>query len=76
MNNNKSLRVSDAKVTLTQEQDSCSASIEDQYLTIEVTDAGAGPYLVLKTDRWAIDIDELQAFIDKLNEVYKLCNQQ
>lgn len=75
MSNNKSLRVSDAKVTLTQEQDICSASLH-QYLTIEVTDAGAGPYLVLKTDRWVIDIDKLQAFIDKLNEVYKLCNQQ
>ena len=69
------LRVCTAQITLTQEQDSCSTAIDDQYLTVEVVDAGAGPYLILETKRWALDIGEIQAFIDKLNEVYKLCNQ-
>jgi len=69
------LRVCTAQITLTQEQDSCSLDNDDQYLIVEVADAGAGPYLVLQTKRWALDIDEIQAFIEKLNEVYKLCNQ-
>lgn len=72
----KNLRICGASIRLTQEQDDYdTTSVDDQYLDIQVVDAGAGPYLVLKTDRWALDIDEIQLLIDKLNEVYKICSK-
>jgi len=37
-----------------------------QELTVEFTHCGAGPYLVLKTQRWAID--EPSELLDLLNE--------
>lgn len=38
-------------------------------LEITVTDAGAGPYIVIKTDRWAMDEPaELQAILEKVKK--------
>lgn len=50
-----------------QEADSC-APINTEYheLCIEITDAGGGPYAVIKTDRWALDADAIDAFAAEL----------
>jgi hypothetical protein len=55
-------------VTLySQEADSC-APINTEYceLSIEITDAGGGPYAVIKTERWALDADAIDAFAAEL----------
>ncbi len=31
-------------------------------LAVQVTDAGGGPYLVLATERWALDPEDVDAF--------------
>ena len=49
-----------------QEPDSCDPSQMDQELRIMTDDAGGGSYIILKTDRWAIDRDEIQQFCDML----------
>lgn len=35
-------------------------------LDVEITDAGGGPYIVINTERWALNPDELQAFVNEL----------
>ena len=59
----KGIHLNDLKMTLTQDEDSCGRTgIEDQVLEVEFQDAGGGFYYVLKTDRWAIDQDDLSLF--------------
>lgn len=42
-------------VSFTQESDSCASDDLGQTLEVGVDDAGAGPFLWIKTDRWAVD---------------------
>jgi hypothetical protein len=52
--------IEEVKVTYTQESDSCQSGNSGQLLEVFTNDAGAGKYIVFKTERWAIDsIDEL-----------------
>ena len=56
-------------VTYAQEQDDCSEVNIDQFLEITLEDAGAGPYFVIKTDRWAIDnIDDATNLLIDFNK--------
>lgn len=63
------MRLCKAQITLTQPDDDNGPGIDDQYLTVKVEDAGAGPYLVLETERWAMDIDDLDEFIKQLKRI-------
>ena len=63
------MRLCKAQITLTQPDDDNGPGIDDQYLTVKVEDAGAGPYLVLETTRWAMDIDDLDEFIKQLKRI-------
>lgn len=41
-----------------------------QLLEVTVESCGAGPYLVIKTERWAMDHpDEMQAILTRLHQV-------
>jgi hypothetical protein len=52
--------VEEMQVTYTQENDSCDSSSFPQQLELSTDDAGGGKFIVIKTERWAIDsIDEL-----------------
>lgn len=56
--------VSEASLLFTQENDSCDDGDLGQDLRVEIADAGAGPYFIIKTERWAFDsIDELVALL-------------
>lgn len=66
------MRLCKAQITLTQLDDDLGTGVDDQYLTVKVEDAGAGPYLVLETERWALDLEEIPAFIEKLNHIQKV----
>jgi len=51
-----------------QDQDSCGPSEDkEQALEVEVTDAGGGPYFVLRTDRWALDPADLKKLAKQLD---------
>ena len=73
MNQMNKVQIASAKVTLYQENDCCDTGKEGQTLNVEVVDGGGGPYLVLQTERWALEIDEIQALITKLNEIQRMC---
>lgn len=55
------------EVMLTQEEDTAGRVNEtDQYLTLKTADGGGGPYIVIETERWAIDADEIDNFAEML----------
>ena len=60
------IRLFSKELVYVQEPDSCDPSQMDQELRIITDDAGGGSYILLKTERWAIDRDEIPAFCDML----------
>jgi len=67
------VQIANAKVTLYQENDCCDVGKEGQHLSVEVVDGGGGPYLVIQTKRWSLEIDEIQTLINKLSEIQRMC---
>lgn len=54
----------------TQEQDCCGpVNDPNQYLHVETMDGGNGSYLVIKTQRWALDPEELEQFVATLKSL-------
>ena len=65
-----------ASRTVRQEMDCCGEDDNFNYLDIKTHDSGGGTYLVLKTDRWAIDPKEdLEEFILMLRETIKMVEE-
>jgi hypothetical protein len=61
--------------TYTQEEDTGGrADCREQYITLSAVDNGNNEnYLIIETERWAIDIDEIDKFCDVLK---KFINQE
>jgi hypothetical protein len=51
-------RIQSAEVTLVQEVDSASCEAEPLTLKIKTEDAGAGPYIILETERFCFESKE------------------
>ena len=64
MNLSKGCRIEECSFIIGQDNDSNDESDLGQTLDISITNAGAGNYLILKTDRWAID--DVDDFCDML----------
>lgn len=48
------------RLTFHEEADCCAPSgVSDNEMTIETMDGGGGAYVVIKTERWALDLDSL-----------------
>lgn len=47
--------------TYTQDMDCCGLGYINQ-LTVETENGGGGWFLILKTERWALDADEIDTF--------------
>lgn len=55
------------ELKLSEEPDSCKIKTEeDNTIKLKAEDAGGGKYLVLKTKRWAIDVNEIDKFCELL----------
>lgn len=61
------------KDVYSQNADTCDGEslCEHQFLTIESHDGGAGGYLVIRTERWAMDESDLPAFVKLLKEHFR-----
>lgn len=58
------------KNTYTENPDSCAESDRDMnVLTVETQDAGGGAYVVISTERWALDLESLDEFAAELRRV-------
>jgi hypothetical protein len=76
---NRDIKLVEVKKVWQQENDCCDDGDHDhniglQYLTVETHDGGGGPYLVIKTERWAIDVNNLDAFVEQLRSVVEGVN--
>jgi hypothetical protein len=69
----KYAKLSSIKLTLKQDEDCCGrVDTSEQSLEIETMDGGGGAYLVISTERWALDSDEdIDAFASRLKEVLR-----
>ena len=63
-----SLLEAEIQVCLHQDGDSSDGG-DCQYLEISTTDAGGGRFLVLKTERWAVDGEDIAAFCAMLQAI-------
>ena len=64
----------EAKFVFSQDQDSCGDTGDSfQTLIVDIEDAGGGNYLILKTDRWAISPEDLDAFVKRLKWCVSSC---
>ena len=61
-----------AEFHFSQDGDSCGGG-DYQDLRVSVEDAGGGSYLILKTDRWAISPEDLDAFVKRLKWCVSSC---
>jgi len=63
------IRLLSKELVYVQEPDSCDPGQMDQGLRISTDDAGGGSYLILKTDRWALDRTDIDDFCNLLRSV-------
>jgi hypothetical protein len=63
--------VQSAKIVYWQDADNCP---EDggQELVVHTEDGGGGPYIVIATQRWAIDVDEVDNVPELLRRVLEI----
>ena len=71
--------INSMKISFTQDEDTCGrAGFSEQELEVELQDVSLrgdpAYYIVLKTDRWALDESEIDAFADKLKSLIKTAN--
>ncbi|MDO8640759.1 MAG: hypothetical protein Q7R33_04380 [Nitrosarchaeum sp.] len=72
----KNVEVEKISVTLTQDSDSCQSDDNGQSLIVETDDSGAGPYVILKTERWALDTEEMSGFVNLLKQIVTLAESK
>lgn len=67
--------MSEVAVTLRQDEDCCGRlDHQDQEIRVETHDGGGGAYLVIATQRWAID--DVEAFAAQLERVLNMVRQE
>lgn len=65
-------KLASVHLTLRQPEDCCGrVEEEEQYLSVETYDGGGGQYIVLKTERWALDYEQINALALRLQEVLR-----
>ena len=54
---------------LTQPMDSEGEPFREQLLTVKIIDVGQGPYMVIETERWTLNLEEVQGFLEDLKKM-------
>ena len=65
------ITVEEMRVVYAQNSDSCDPNNLGQDLEIETADAGGGPYLVIRTERWAMELGEAEAMLTAIIRDFK-----
>ena len=63
------MKLSHISAAFSQEADSCDDNELCQTLAVKIEDAGAGPYFVIETSRWAIDPEGLPELVKRLQSL-------
>lgn len=62
------------KVVFRQEKDCCdgeTSDLVDQFMEVEIQDGGCGAFVVIRTQRWALDEESIDEFSECLKEMIK-----
>jgi hypothetical protein len=70
----ENIKTTKVSVDFYQPSDSCQTNDPGQTLTIETDNAGEGPFIVLKTEYWSLDDDELDTVARLAEYVLKIAN--
>ena len=65
------MKMCSKKLEFIQDQDTLQDGFNDQLLFVEINDSGAGPYIIISTERWALDISDIDKFCNMLKEQSK-----
>lgn len=65
------MEIFEKSITYTQESDCCSPKDLGQQLVVKTQDGGGGSYIVLETERWAIDKTDIDKFSQALKDLLK-----
>ena len=57
--------------TFSQPKDGNDGGDDYQYMEVRTADCGGGPYLIINTERWAIDMDNIEDTMNMLKEFKK-----
>lgn len=63
------------KFVFSQDADCCSSERQEQELVVEICDGGAGPYVRISTQAWALDVEDLRKFVGRLKWCVKQCEE-
>ena len=67
----KQVKLSEFRETWSQDNDSCDSNDCGQTITLSTADAGGGHFIVIETERWALDDEDVEAFCDYLKQFNK-----
>lgn len=62
------MKLEEVREVYIQEDDCCSGN-GFQVIKIFTQDGGGCPYVVIETDRWAMDIEQIDDFVNKLKAI-------
>ena len=65
------MEIFEKSITYTQENDCCDPSELGQQLILKTQDGGGGSYVVIETERWAID--DIDEFCKALKDILEGC---
>ena len=64
-----SVKLCEVRTVLTQPMDSEGEPFREQLLTVKIIDVGQGPYMVIETERWTLNLEEVQGFLEDLKKM-------
>jgi hypothetical protein len=66
------VRLSEVSFSFNQDSDTNQSDDIGQEIEITTQDSGGGAYIVIKTDRWAMDVDDIDKFCETLKKIVKI----
>ncbi len=66
------VRLSEVSFSFNQDSDTNQSDDIGQEIEITTHDSGGGVYIVIKTDRWAMDVDDIDKFCETLKKIVKI----
>ena len=59
------------KITYMQDSDCEDENKDRQYLTVQTQNNGIASFIIIETERWSLDLDEIDKFADTLKDFIK-----
>lgn len=74
MTKNKDQKIVKASITFEQGFDDHAVGPDDNVLEVETHISKDDPYISIRTQHWALELDEIDAFAESLKNVLRMAN--